>query len=78
MEYKQKRNNEIREAYRNGKTIAELARDFGVTRQRIYEIVNNEKRMNQDDVINKVIKTLKTLNAPIDWDYIKECYDNSL
>lgn len=36
---KQDRNQEIRERYASGETLAELAKDYGISEQRVHEIV---------------------------------------
>ena len=37
---KEKRNEEMRTQYKDGKTLTELARIYGISRQRVFQIVN--------------------------------------
>lgn len=40
---KKKRNDEINALYKNGVTISEIGRKYGISRQRVFQIIHNRR-----------------------------------
>lgn len=46
---KQKRNDEIMDLYKDGCSLAEIGRKYGISRQRVYQITHKKEMMEGED-----------------------------